>query len=114
MYIEIESVEYIDRDAPSRKTGEMFYFREQRALIFKEGSKYPEHFSLSLALSRSPEERNSVGPVSPGKYSVSEEAFRVDRFGRLSFDLQSRHLRPFQEIEQPEQKTRPLFGKTGT
>jgi hypothetical protein len=113
MYIEIETNEHQDRDAPSRKTGEMFYFREQKALIFKDGSKYPEHFSLSLALSRSAEERNSVGAVAPGKYSVSEDAFRVDRFGRLSFELQSRHLKPYQEEQTDQNKTRPLFGKTG-
>jgi hypothetical protein len=93
MYIEIENEQTVDREISSRKTGQLFYTREQNALMFVEGSKYPHHFQIRLAFEQDQAKRNGVGPIAKGKYALTDEAFYIDRFGAVSVNIEAKTLK---------------------
>jgi len=79
MYIEFETNETIDNDFPNNKVeGARWYTRSQSALMFKDGSKYPDKFDLNLVFSSTKADQQSVGGFAPGKYELTEDAFSFD------------------------------------
>jgi len=59
-----------------------WYTASQPALMFKDGSKYPDKFSINLAFSTKESDSDKAQPHPPGKYQLSEEAFYIDNNGR--------------------------------
>ena len=64
MIIEFETTELMDDDFPNMKAGakegSRWYTRKQPCLMFKDNSKYPDKFLLTLSFSGSKEEQQSA------------------------------------------------------
>lgn len=73
--IEIESQAVAVRSGTSAKTGNPYTIREQSALLFREGEKYPERIKLNLD--------DGVTPYAPGRYSLHDSSFSVNRYDSL-------------------------------
>lgn len=73
--IEIESQAIQTRSGVSSKTGKPYTIREQSALLFREGEKYPERIKLNLD--------DGVTPYAPGHYILHDSSFSVNRYDGL-------------------------------
>lgn len=60
-----------------------WHVAEQPALLFKEDSKYPDKFQLTLSFSTNESDANKVQPFKPGIYDLSDEAFTVNNNNQL-------------------------------
>lgn len=73
--IEIESQTVVTRSGTSQKTGKPYTIREQAALLFRDGEKYPERIKLTLD--------DGLTPYAPGFYSLHDSSFSVNRYDAL-------------------------------
>jgi hypothetical protein len=82
MIIEFETTELIDEDfsnnKPSAKEGSRWYTRKQPCLMFKDNSKYPDKFLLSLVFSSSKEDQQAVSAFAVGQYELTDQAHGFD------------------------------------
>src|SRR5690606_30750246 len=75
LVIEIESTAVSEKKGTSQRTQKDYKIREQQALMFKEGSRYPDKVKIVV-----PEGREHY-PV--GRYQLSDESFVPSRFGAI-------------------------------
>lgn len=73
--IEIESQAIQTRSGVSSKSGNPYTIREQNALVFREGEKYPERIKINLD--------DGQTPYAPGLYSLHDSSFFVNRYDAL-------------------------------
>lgn len=73
--IEIESQTVATRSGVSQKTQKPYTIREQSALLFRDGEKYPERIKLTLD--------DGLTPYSVGVYSLHDSSFSVNRYDSL-------------------------------
>lgn len=73
--IEIESQQFVTRSGVSQKTGNPYTIREQAALLFREGEKYPERIKLTLD--------EGLTPYPVGLYTLHDSSFTVNRYDAL-------------------------------
>lgn len=73
--IEIESTQILSRSGTSSRTGKPYEIREQNALLFREGERYPDKIRIPV-----PEGRSAY---QPGAYMLHDSSFSVSRFGAL-------------------------------
>ena len=71
--IEVENAQIVTRSGVSDRTGKPYTIREQQALMFREGERYPERIKVTL------DEGMSAYP--PGRYTFSDASYVVSRFG---------------------------------
>lgn len=73
--IEIETVKTSTRSGTSQRTGNAYSITEQPALLFREGERYPDKISITLA--------DGQGAYPVGQYTLDDSSFSVSRFGGL-------------------------------
>ena len=82
MIIEFETTELVDDDFPNTKAGAKegarWFTRKQPCLMFKDNSKYPDKFLLTLSFSGSKEEQQSAVAFAVGQYELSDQAHSFD------------------------------------
>ena len=82
MIIEFETTELIDDDFPNNKPGvkegSRWYTRKQPCLMFKDNSKYPDKFLLTLAFSSIKDDQQSVSAFAVGRYELTDQAHSFD------------------------------------
>ena len=71
--IEIENTKIAERSGFSERTKKPYTIREQNALMFREGERYPERIKITL------DEGASAYP--PGRYTLHPSSYSVSRFG---------------------------------
>ena len=74
-----------------------WYIAEQPAIMFKEDSKYPDKFDLTLAVSDSEQEANNSQPFAVGSYVITDDSFGLDRNGNPQVDFSK--LTPMAQAE---------------
>ena len=72
IYIEIESTAVSDRKGTSQK-GREYHIREQGALMFKPGSRYPDKIKINVP--------DGQSAYQPGRYELHDDSYQVSRFG---------------------------------
>ncbi len=82
MIIEFETTELIDDDFPNTKSGakegSRWYTRKQPCLMFKDNSKYPDKFLLTLVFSSIKDDQQSVSAFAVGQYELTDHAHSFD------------------------------------
>jgi hypothetical protein len=73
--IEIESTQIKERSGKSERTGREYNIREQQALLFKAGSRYPDKIKITLD--------EDARPYPVGVYELDDESFYPSRYGSL-------------------------------
>lgn len=73
--IEIESTQFTTKKGTSTRTQKPYEIREQAALMFKDGSRYPDKIKLTIP------DGQSAYPV--GRYSLHDDSFAPSRFGAI-------------------------------
>ncbi len=73
--IEIENTQIVERSGVSERTKKPYTIREQQALMFREGERYPERIKISLD--------EGASPYKPGRYTLHPSSFSVSRFGAM-------------------------------
>lgn len=73
--IEIESTQLVTKRGTSTRTQKPYQIREQQALMFKDGSRYPDKIKITIG------DGLSAYPV--GKYTLHDDSFAVSRFGAV-------------------------------
>lgn len=73
--IEVENAQIVTRSGVSERTKKPYTIREQKALMFREGERYPERIKVTL------DEGMSAYP--PGRYTLSDASFTVSRYGAI-------------------------------
>lgn len=73
--IEIENSQILTRSGVSERTGKPYTIREQAALMFRDGERYPERIKVNLD--------DGMSAYQPGNYVLSDASFSVSRFGAL-------------------------------
>lgn len=73
--IEVENAQIVTRSGVSERTQKPYTIREQQALMFREGERYPERIKVTL------DEGTSAYP--PGRYTLSDASFTVSRYGAI-------------------------------
>lgn len=71
--IEVENAQIVTRAGVSDRTGKPYSIREQQALMFREGERYPLRIKVIL------DEGMSAYP--PGRYTFSDLSYDVSRYG---------------------------------
>lgn len=71
--IEIENTEVTERKGESKNTGKQYCIREQAALMFKDGSRYPDKIKVNVP------DGKAAYPV--GLYTLHDDSYQVSRFG---------------------------------
>lgn len=72
IYIEIENPTVNTRSGVSAK-GREYQIREQSALMFKSGSRYPDKIKINVP--------DGQSAYQPGRYELHDDSFQVSRFG---------------------------------
>jgi len=85
--IEIE-IEEVNHDNFPNKTdsNKKWYIASQRALLFKDGEKYPHQFKINLGFSGNEADVINIRPINKGVYNFSEEAFFIDNKQQCQLD----------------------------
>jgi len=82
MIIEFETTDLIDDDFANTKAGAKdgarWFTRKQPCLMFKDNSKYPDKFLLTLAFSGSKDDQQAVSAFAVGKYELTDQAHGFD------------------------------------
>lgn len=82
MIIEFETTELIDDDFPNNKAGakpgSRWYTRKQPCLMFKDNSKYPDKFLLTLSFSGFKDEQQLATAFAIGQYELTDQAHSFD------------------------------------
>ncbi|PTB88422.1 hypothetical protein C9927_04180 [Pseudidiomarina aestuarii] len=86
MHIEIETTNTSDRQVTARRSGEVFFIREQQALMFKTGQKYPDKFTLNIYFGNDEKLRNATGSLPVGRYQFAEEAFYINNNQQMALN----------------------------
>lgn len=73
--VEIENSQITTRSGTSERTGKPYTIREQQALMFRDGERYPERIKVTLD--------EGTSAYQPGRYSLSDASFSVSRFGAI-------------------------------
>lgn len=73
--IEIENTQIVERSGVSERTKKPYTIREQQALMFREGERYPERIKISLD--------EGASAYQPGRYTLHPSSFSVSRFGAM-------------------------------
>ncbi|NAZ17939.1 DNA-binding protein [Glutamicibacter soli] len=73
--VEIENAQILTRSGVSERTGKPYTIREQQALMFREGERYPERIKVTLD--------EGMSAYQPGRYTLSDASFSVSRFGAM-------------------------------
>jgi len=96
MHIEIETTNLTNNNFPNNKrAGHQWYTVSQEALLFRDGEKYPDKFTINLYFQshESAQEGNqaqqSIVAFKAGKYQLEDKAFRVNQRGQLDLDILS-------------------------
>lgn len=71
--IEIESPRLTTKKGTSTRTGKEYQIHEQAALMFKDGSKYPDKIKVTV--------QDGESAYQPGRYVFSDDSYQVSRFG---------------------------------
>ena len=74
LIIEIESAEVKTRSGTSQR-GNEYTIRDQNALCFKPGSRYPDKIKINVP--------DGQSAYQPGRYQLHPDSFQVSRFGNL-------------------------------
>jgi len=72
---EIESQQIATRSGISSKTQKPYTIREQNALLFRDGEKYPERVKITLD--------DGTTPYPVGNYQLHDLSYSVNRYGAL-------------------------------
>jgi len=80
---------FANKNGDESKGTHQWHIAEQAALIFKDGSKYPDKFTLTLSFSTKESDAINVKPYDVGYYNIPDEAFYVDRNNQLALDLRN-------------------------
>lgn len=75
MKIEIENTKIEERSGTSNNTGRAYTIREQQALMFKNGERFPDKIKLNLQAGQS--------AYQPGLYELDDKSFSVSRYGSI-------------------------------
>lgn len=75
MHIEIESTETFSRSGVSSTSGRPYSIREQAALMFRKGEKYPERIKINL--------EEGAPAYAVGQYTLHDSSFSPNRYGAL-------------------------------
>lgn len=82
MILEFETTELIDDDFPNIKSGakegSRWYIRKQPCLMFKDNSKYPDKFLLTLAFSSVKDDQQAFPAFLVGQYELTDQAHGFD------------------------------------
>lgn len=97
MFIEIENTVTNDRSVTSRRSGEQFFIREQKANLFTEASKYPDKFLINVSFTSNESERNASKPINPGRYLLTDDAFYINNNNQLN--VNPARLKPLKAAE---------------
>ena len=73
--IEIESTKLFTKAGTSQRTGKPYEIREQSALMFKEGERFPDKIKVTI--------REGQSAYAPGRYTLHDDSFYPSRFGGL-------------------------------
>jgi hypothetical protein len=88
MLISIESPTKSIRSFPNKNVENAhWYVSEQPALLFKNDSKYPDKFLITLSFSGAEKDALSSTPFPAGDYELADEAFRINRNNGIDLDL---------------------------
>lgn len=71
--IEIENSQILTRSGVSERTGKPYTIREQNALMFKDGEKYPERIKVNID--------EGMSAYQPGFYAFADASYGVSRYG---------------------------------
>jgi|TARA_R100001143_G_C3296885_1_gene103805 hypothetical protein len=72
--VEIESPQIVTKKGTSAK-GKDYQIHEQAALMFKEGSRYPDKVKVVVV--------DGQSAYQPGRYTLHQDSFQVSRFGAI-------------------------------
>ena len=75
MKIEIESTKIEERTGTSERTGRGYVIREQQALMFKDGERFPDKIKLNLQAGQS--------AYQVGIYDLDDKSFGLSRYGSI-------------------------------
>lgn len=73
--IEIENSTTNVRAGKSSRTGRDYEIREQQALMFREGERYPDKVKINIPDGRA--------AYAPGVYTLHSSSYRTSRFGNI-------------------------------
>lgn len=73
IHIEIESTEMKVRKGTGKVSGKPYEIREQAALMFKDGSRYPDKIKVNVP--------DGQSAYQPGRYVLHDDSYQVSRFG---------------------------------
>lgn len=73
--IEIENTKLETRSGVSSRTQKEYTIREQHALLFKDGERFPDKIKINI--------KDGASAYTPGVYALSDSSFYVSRFGGL-------------------------------
>lgn len=73
--IEIENTKLDTRSGTSSRTGNDYTIREQQALMFKEGERFPDKIKVNI--------KDGASAYAPGIYTLCQSSFSVSRFGGI-------------------------------
>jgi len=88
MYIEFENTErqQTEQQANNRNPSQPYHVATQAALLFTEGSKYPDKFDYMLYRGLDVNLANAAQPMPAGKYELKEGAHGVNGFRGINCD----------------------------
>ncbi len=75
LIIEIESTKLNVKTGVSQRTQKPYEIREQNALMFKEGERFPDKIKVTI--------RDGQSAYAPGRYTLHDDSFYPSRFGGL-------------------------------
>lgn len=73
--IEIESTKLTSKKGVSSRTQKPYEIHEQAALMFKDGSRYPDKVKVTIP--------DGQPAYAPGRYQLADDSFQPSRFGAI-------------------------------
>lgn len=92
MYIEIEKADLEKKRVVSKKDGVIWFMGQQDALMFLDGSRYPEHIILNSYFSDNQQDADIAKPLPVGDYELSDNAFKVGQFKKVLCNIETKNL----------------------
>jgi len=89
MYIEIETEKLTTQPIKAKATGIDYYSVEQPALMFTENSRYPVQFNIRHVFTDKEHEAKSCQPLLKGRYVLTDDAYKIDRFKNISLEVKA-------------------------
>lgn len=75
LVIEIESTQLKTKSGISSRTQKPYEIREQNALMFKDGERFPDKIKITI--------QDGQSAYQTGRYALHSDSFRVSRFGGI-------------------------------